>query len=181
MKRLFLSKSSLSKLIAALTAGFLIFSAVLPLSNLKVQALFVSLDVLCQSPNLLDSVSLSQLNDMVMKNILDELNNIGGLPLEGQKTKNNVDTNTDCYLMPNIKRLVTVSSHIGTNTLDLKPLNILNEFLHVYNVDKHIICAFSALLPDIVSVQLVSLTNMLAMPRSDTGTAASLSSAVLAI
>jgi hypothetical protein len=172
-KKMFLSKTITIKTIAAITAGFLILSAVLPLSNFQVRALFVSIELIGKTPDLLDAVSLSQINDIVMKSIMSELDNIGGLPIDGKKSKP-VNTNIDCALTGSIsKKAFKIEANLnnlslfGINSLSVHFADLLTAWDRVDIAKLDIIGTIY--LEKSIQINLSHLISMSSLARGDTG------------
>src|SRR3989339_1509590 len=80
-----LSSTIVTKLITVLVCGLLLVNAVIPLRNLEIRSFFVSIDMIQRDPVLLEVVTASRLNEIILESFLCDfgVNGESGVPVKG--------------------------------------------------------------------------------------------------
>jgi hypothetical protein len=115
MKTIFslLSTIGFKKMISGLIMGFLLLGISAPISNYQIRALFVSLEIVERTPMVLEALTLSQLNDVVMKGFFkDNDYDQKGNPVKNNNKSKSLDTNLAYCLTGSMKRPLNIGYYI---------------------------------------------------------------------
>ena len=160
---LLLSTISLKKMLGGVVIGFLLLGVAAPMSNYQIRALFVSLDVIERTPLVLETLTLSQLNDVVMKGFFkDNDYDQKGNPVKNKKDKSkNFDTNLAYCLTGSVKRPLNIGYYILSKIFHgfaMARIDLVSDVrLQVYD--------YYTDLP--VNYYILNLLSMLTLPRSN--------------
>lgn len=154
-----LSTISLKKVISGFIMGFLLLGISAPISNYQIRALFVSLEIVERTPMVLEALTLSQLNDVIMKGFFkDNDYDQKGNPVNNKKTKT-FDTNLAYCLTGSMKKPLNIGYFILSKVfhgLCFNRMEIVTSVrMQFYD--------FSSALP--VNYYVLNLLSILTLPR----------------
>lgn len=161
------------KATSCILVGFLLLSTFMPLSNLEIKALGVSLDVIENTPTMLDVVSLSKLNDIVMTNIMNEINNIGGLGDSWPKSKKPVNTNTECLLAgKTVKGKLSLGISLLIDKTTFSGMSFADKTIKWLYFESNLAYRFEYTIAkniylDSLNIQMARVIPILSLPRAD--------------
>lgn len=162
-------KNNLKLITSTVVVVFLLFNTLAPISNYEIRALFVSLDMIERTPNLLEAISLSQLNDLVIKGLFSDKDfDENGNPVQNKDKGTLFDTNCEYCVSGSIKKSIEKSAYtlikysllkgFNHNVIDAALLNNVSCGLF-YSMLKH-----TSLSPIALSLHRLFIT--ISLPRS---------------
>ncbi|MCB4790371.1 MAG: hypothetical protein LHV68_00625 [Elusimicrobia bacterium] len=150
-------------MIKVIVIGFLLLGTIAPMSNYEIRALFVSLDVIGHTPNVLEVLTLSQLNNVVMKGFFKDNDfDQNGKPItkNSKNTGKLFDTNLAYCLTGSVKWPVEIGFYVISKVFNGYSLN-MPDVVSSINLKVYDYCLT---LP--MNFYVLNLLSILTLPRS---------------